>query len=294
MGFEPTPPKRLEEVLLRLRRYGLKLNLGKSEFGASRCHYLGYIVENGTVTPGQDKTRAIRETPVPTRVREVRAFIGLANYFRFLIRDFATLVQPLNALTRKDCRWKPGETLPEEALRSFNILKSKLCSSPVVVLPKTGWNLRLTTDAAVGSGSGSGGYGAVLSQVNEEVKEEIIAYGSRALRQHERNYSAFLAEMNAAAWGIEHFHPYLYGRRFELHTDHKPLTSLTTTQKRMLKRLEEQLLEYDFVIRYRPAEENAVADFLSRNAVAAITLTFDKDLKEMQQAEPAIHDIRNF
>ena len=109
--------------------------------------------------------------------------------------------------------------------------------------------------------------GAALAQLDIDGKEIVIAYASRGLKEHEANYSAYLLEMAAASWGIEHFSVYLVGKRFTLCTDHKPLETLSTTHTKTLNRLQQLMLEYEFDIEYKKGEDNTVADFLSRNVV---------------------------
>jgi hypothetical protein len=116
-----------------------------------------------------------------------------------------------------------------------------------------------------------GGLGAVLLQqqstaVDEERAWKVIAYASRPLKKHEKNYSAYLVEMATAVWGIEHFDVYLIGKQFTLGTDHRPLEYLGAVNTKTLNRLQHLMLEYDFTIEYRAGEENVVADYLSRNA----------------------------
>ena len=80
--------------------------------------------------------------------------------------------------------------------------------------------------------------------------ERIIAYASRSLRDHEKNYGAFLLEMAAAVFGIDHFDTYLVGRQFTLRVDHKPLENMSLTHQKTLNRLQQLMLEHDFCLEY--------------------------------------------
>ena len=125
-----------------------------------------------------------------------------------------------------------------------------------------------------------GGLGAVLSQQDEHGVERVIAYASRSLRPNEKNYSAYLLEMTAICWAIDHFHVYLYGNRFSVITDHRPLESMKTVHKKTLNRLQERLITYDFDLSYRPGKDNGPADALSRNpvdSVRAVMHTIQRD-----------------
>ena len=95
-------------VLHRLRKYGLKLNVAKTIIGAAEVQYLGYTISGAGVSPSKDKVKAVRDLPSPRNVRAVREFIGLANYFRFLIPQFSRRVAPLTQLTTKECEWREG------------------------------------------------------------------------------------------------------------------------------------------------------------------------------------------
>ena len=81
--------KTLEDTLLRLRKYNLKLNPGKSVFGADQVHYLGYSISGEGIRPGEEKMKAIKEFPTPDTPKKIREFVGLANYFRFLLPNFS-------------------------------------------------------------------------------------------------------------------------------------------------------------------------------------------------------------
>ena len=284
--------RQLEEVLLRLRKYGLKLNVNKTIVGANMVQYLGYTLNEEGVAPSTDKLKAVRDFETPKDVKAIREFIGLANYFRFLIPRFAMLAAPLTELTKKDNKWKGGP-LPPFAKQCFQKLKDHLCSNPIVVFPDRKRRFILQTDAATGDAERPGGLGAVLLQAQEDGSERVVAYASRALKTHEMNYSAFLLEMAAACYGIDHFDTYLKGRQFTLCTDHRPLEKLGSVHKKTLNRLQQMMLEYDFELRYKEGKENQVADFLSRNVVA--TITEDRQqLRDMQRQDPQTNKVINF
>ena len=100
-----------------------------------------------------------------------------------------------------------------------------------------------------------------------------MAYASRSLKPNEQNYRAYLLEAAASSWAIDHFSVYLRGRPFTLFTDHKPLESLSTIHTKTLNRLQQQMLEYDFDIRYKEGKTNVIADALSRNTVDEINVS---------------------
>jgi hypothetical protein len=108
-----------------------------------------------------------------------------------------------------------------------------------------------------------------------------MTYASRPLKKHEKNYSAYLVEMAEAVWGIEHFDVYLIGKQFTLVTDHRPLEHLGSVHTKTLNRLQHLMLEYDFTIEYRVWEDNAVADYLSRNATTTDTVSVQEQVSTL-------------
>ena len=239
----------LDKVFLMMRKYGLKINQRKSVFGVRTLEYLGYHVSGQGISPGTEKMNAMRKFPEPNNNKKIREFLAVANYFRFLIPKFNDLSGPLSRLTKDDGYYDKGP-LPVEAANAFRLLKAALCSKPVVMQPALDGEWHVTTDASQGDDKNPGGLGAVLTQVVDGV-ERVIAYASRGLKSFEKNYSAYLLELQAAVWAIDYWSVYLMGRHFILNTDHKPLTFLSTIHKKTLNRLQIQLLEHDFEIRYK-------------------------------------------
>ena len=280
----------LQTAFNRIRAHGLKLNVSKCRFGQNEIAYLGFLLTPTGILPGVDKTKAIREFDPPTSIRQVREFIGLCNYFRNSIKDFAKYSQYLTVLTRKDCPWEGGP-LPREALEAFSALKNALLTAPVLAYPDPSRPYHLLVDAAVGSEDRPGGMGASLVQFDDDGNPHPIGYVSRGLTSFERNYTAYLLELAACVYGIEKFHVYLSGKRFTLHTDHKPLEPLKNVHKRTLNRLQQLMLEYDFDIAYKPGCENTVPDFLSRNPVSAVDVKYDV-LVELQDADELISKLK--
>ena len=192
----------------------MKLNVAKSTFGASEVNYLGYTIDGDGIKPGREKLEAVKKFQMPDSIKKIREFVGLANYFRFLIPEFSRNATQLTKLTKASSGYKEGE-MPLESQQAFVYLRQKLCEEPLVSHPKPGLLYHLTTDAAAGDDNNPGGFGAVLSQIWEDGSEHVISYASRALKKNEENYSAFLLELAAAAWAIDNYSVYLRGRHFE-------------------------------------------------------------------------------
>ena len=280
----------IDTVLGRLVQHGVKINLQKCVFMSQEVAYLGFKLTPEGIKPGEDKLKAVAQAKPPSSVHEVRQFLGLCNFFRGHVRNFAQISAPLACLTRKDCGWKGG-TLPQESLTAFKELQSCLCSEPVVDYPRKGRPYSLITDASLGDDKKPGGLGAILTQ-EERGEQVVIAYASRKLQKHERNYTPYLLEMQAAIWGMEHFSTYLRGRHFTLYTDHKPLEKLGKVHTKTLNRLQEAMNTFDFKIVYKKGSEMP-ADYLSRNLVASISWN-KEEFAAAQEQSILIKALKNF
>ena len=284
----PDHRQRLQLLFNRLRQTGLKVNLKKCEFGATNVSYLGFRLTPNGILPGTDKLKAVRDTPPPSNIHQVRQFTGLCNFFRTHVRNFAQICGPLHKLTHKDTHWKGGP-LPPDALKAYKELKQALLSDPIVDYPRQNRAYSLIVDAATGNDVTAGGLGAILCQTDEQGHYRVISYASRALIKHEKNYTPFLLEMMAGVWGMEHFSTYLRGRKFTLYSDHRPLEKLGTVHTKTLNRLQQAMTDFDFVIKYKDGKEMP-ADFLSRNVCEAIDV-FTPDLPRLQQEDPLLHTL---
>ncbi len=286
----------LDQVLARLHKNHLKINLEKCVFGNKEVSYLGFNLTPEGIKPGKNKLKAIKDAKPPT---DIKTIIGLCNFFRTHIKDFALIAAPLFKLTPKDSGYKSGP-LPEKALKAFYILQKQLTSEPVMAFPKSDRQYALITDAATGTADTPGGLGAILTQVDKEGNFHAISFASRQLKDHEMNYTPFLLEAAAAVWGMDFFNEYLKGKRFIPYTDHKPLEKLGHLHSKMLNRLQTVLLEHDFVIQYKKGS-NMSADYLSRllgakEMIASISAfdPFQADLYKLQMQDEVLQGIQMF
>ena len=281
----------LRETFARLRAHGLKANIKKCVFGSTSVSYLGFRLTPEGIKPGIDKLKVISNSQPPANVHEIRQFLGLCNFFRSHVRNFAQISAPLTCLTRKDSAWKSGP-LPESGLKAFKELRTLLISEPIVDYPRQNRSYALIVDAALGDDKNVGGLGAILTQINEKQEHCVIAYASRKLSAHEKNYTPFLLEMQACVWGIDHFGNYLRGRHFKLFTDHKPLEKLGKVHTRTLNRLQEIMNQYDFEIIYKKGSEMP-ADYLSRHAIDSISWESDH-IRQEQDRDPFLSALKKF
>ena len=276
----------LDKFFTRVRQANLKLNLHKSTIGAKEVNYLGFRLTPKGILPGLDKLKAVRDFPPPADVRQIKQFMGLCNFFRTHIRNFSLVAQPLNALTQKDNPWKSGK-LPYDAMNAFIQLKSALLSEPIVDFPRKDRPYSLIVDGATGGEDSRGGMGAILLQTDDRGRHRAIAYASRSLLKHEKNYSSFLLEMNACVWAMHHFDTYLKGRHFTLYTDHKPLEKLGAIHTKTLNRLQLAMNEFNFTIKYKRGDEMP-ADCLSRQPLPEVAgiEEFQGKLPQLQKEDP--------
>lgn len=254
--------KTLEEHLLNLslvfqkiREYNLKINIEKSEFLKTEIRYLGYLIKNGEIYPDDSKFDAIEKIPPPKNVKTLQSFLGLVNYYRKFIKGLATRAKPLNELLKNKTNFEWNELCQ----KAFEELKYELIHVCPLKMPDFTQPFILVTDAS------DIALGAVLSQ-SEGKHDRPISYISRVLNNAERNYSTIEKEFLGLVWAVTQFKTYLYGRKFVLMTDHKPLTFLDnlTIESSRLTKLRLKLIDYDFEIKYKPGKENTVADALSR------------------------------
>ncbi len=251
----------LHDVLKRLDAYGIRVNLDKCKFKVNSVEYLGHRIDGDGIHPLQDKVKAITEAPPPQNLTELRAFLGMINYYGKFMGNMSTVLAPLYSLLKANSPW----IWNEEQEAAFQECKTMLSSESVLVHYDMKKPLILACDAS------GYGLGCVLSHQMEDGSERPIAYASRTLSTSERNYAQIEKEALSIIYGVKKFHKYIYGRKFLLHTDHKPLTTLfgpktgiPTLAAARLQRWALILMAHDYDIRYRKSEDHANADGLSR------------------------------
>ena len=251
----------MENVLQRFEAANLQLHPGKCVIAQPKVQYLGYVLSEEGITASPDKIKAVKQYPTPKGVKDVRAFIGLASFYRRLVPDFAELAKPLTTLTRKDQQFTWGPTQKE----AFESLKERLCSAPVLAFPDFKLPFILTTDASKVA------VGAILSQVQNGI-ERPIAYASRQLNNAERAYTVSEQEMLALVWATKQFRCYLFGKQFLVRTDHSALKYLQNfaDQNSRLMRWSLKLSELDFVVEHRAGSKIGHVDALSRHVGAIL------------------------
>ncbi|CAN0827436.1 Transposon Tf2-9 polyprotein [Linum grandiflorum] len=238
-------------VLQRLREKELYAKFSKCGFWLKEALFLGHIISGQGVEVDPKKIEAVVNWVPPKDASGVRSFLVLAGYYRRFVDGFSTIAAPLTKLLRKEAKY----ALSEACQRSFEELKRRLTTAPILKLPTEGGEYVVYSDASFQ------GLGCVLMQDGK-----VIAYASRQLRPHEVNYPTHDLELAAVVLALKLWRHYLYGERFKLMTYHKSLKYLMD-QKELngrQRRWVELLKDYDCTIDYHPGKANVVADALSR------------------------------
>ena len=235
------------------RKNGRVLNKRKLHFKKEEASFFGHRWNSTGISPDPKKTESILKMQFPPDKETMHSFLGLVNFLNLYTPRLAELCSPLRKLIPKDSHYSPGD--PEHA--AFDAIKAEFQKK--IILPYFDRNKEtiLQTDAS------KKGFGAVILQ-----EEQPIYYASRALTSAEKNYQNLEREAQAAVWGMEKFHYFLYGRKFILQTDQKPLVSIF--RKHMIDvspripRITIQVWQYEFEPQHIPGRNNVISDALSR------------------------------
>ncbi|GJV75211.1 putative reverse transcriptase domain-containing protein [Tanacetum coccineum] len=261
----------LKAILELLKEEKLYAKFSKCEFWIPKVQFLGHVIDSRGIHVDPAKIESIKDWASPKTPTEIRQFLGLAGYYRRFIEGFSKIAKSMTKLTQKGIKFDWGEK-EEDA---FQLIKQKLCSAPILALPEGSEDFVVYCDAS------HKGLGAVLMQ-----REKVIAYASRQLKVHEKNYTTHDLELGSVVFALKIWRHYLYGTRCTVFTDHKSLQhildqkELNMRQRRWL----ELLSDYDCDIRYHPGKANVVADALSRKErveplrVRALVMTIGLDL----------------
>ena len=251
----------LTAVLDRLESAGIRLKREKCAFMLPKVEYLGHTITARGLQPQATKVRAIADASPPVSVSQLKAFLGMLNYYSRFLPDLATLLAPLYTLLQSARKWSWEE--PQQ--RAFNEAKKLLTTSTLLTHFDPKKPVILSCDAS------PYGVGAVLSHQMDDGTEQPICFASRTLSAAERNYAQLDKEALAIIFGVKRFHQYLYGRKFNIYSDHKPLQYLLGETRGIpamasarVQRWALTLSAYDYTITYKAGAKLANADALSR------------------------------
>lgn len=251
----------LLKLMTAIQEYGLHIKLSKCEFALTEINYLGCVINKHGIKPDPVRVEAITHMPEPTSLTELRSFLGVINFYNKFISGLHNLRAPLDNLLKKDSTWLWNSSCQH----SFNQLKRALSSELLL----THYNPNL--EIIVSSDASNKGIGACIQHRMTDNTIRPIAYASRSYQPAEKNYSQIEKEALSIIFAVKKFHKFIFGRKFTLQTDHKPLLSIFGNKKGIpvytasrLQRWAIILLAYSFNIQYINTDSFAYADFLSR------------------------------
>ena len=250
----------LRALLKRLDEKGLRCNLDKCTFAQPVVEYLGHTLSRNGIAKGP-KVDAVLNMPPPSDVSSLRSFMGSVQFYGKFLPNLSTVAEPLNRLTKKDTPWNWGA----EEQTAFQHIKDLLCMDTVLAHFDPSQQIGISCDAS------DVGIGAVLFHRYDDGSERPIANVSKTLTSTQRKYSQIQKEALSIVFALHKFHQFLYGRKFILVTDHKPLIALFGPNKatpalaaNRLARWALMLHQYDYSIEYRKTSDHGNADALSR------------------------------
>ena len=221
--------------------------------------FIGHVISKQGLAADPSKVDAVVSWKRPSSVTEIRSFLGLAGYYRRFVQGSSSTAAPLTKLTRKSVPFAWTNQCEE----SFKELKKRLTTAPILTLPSGSGGFIVFTDAS------NIGLGCALMQ-----NDKVIAYGSRQLKDHEKNYATHYLELAAVVFTLKMWRHYLYGEKFEVHSDHRSLQYLFSQKELNMRqrRWMECIKDYDFPIKYHPSKVNVVAYALSRKSTVMASL----------------------
>ncbi|GJS44293.1 putative reverse transcriptase domain-containing protein [Tanacetum coccineum] len=186
----------LKLILELLKKEELYAKFSKCEFWIPKVQFLGHVIDSEGIHVDPAKIESIKDWASPKSPTKIRQFLGLAGYYRRFIEGFSKIAKPMTKLTQKKVKFEWGDK--QEA--AFQLLKQKLCSAPILALPEGSEDFIAYCDAS------KKGLGAVLMQ-----REKVIAYASRQLKIHKKNYTTHDLELRAVVFALKIWRHYLYG-----------------------------------------------------------------------------------
>lgn len=255
----------LKTLLDKFKEANLSINIKKCQFAMKQVKFLGFIVSDQGIQADPDKVRPITQLPPPKDIKELERFLGMTGVYQKFIKQYQVIIEPLRRLKMKDQPfiWK------EEQQEAFKKIKQQLSNLPNLIQPDFDKQFELHTDAA-----NSAGIAVILCQ-RYEGHPYPLAFASRSLSKHEKNYAIRELEALAIIFGIKKFRIYLECNQFIIYTDHSSLQWILNTNEDKQPRLFRWCLflqAYDFVVKYVPGKKNHAADALSRSTIFNIEL----------------------
>lgn len=247
-----------QAVFDKLRKHHLKLKLKKCSFLQTETKYLGFVITQNGIKPDQQKVDAIRSLPKPTTVKQIRSFLGLANYYRRFVPNFSKIAEPLVNLTKKYAKYNWTNACDN----AFQALKDNLTAVPLLGYPDLNKPYILYTDASDTC------VGACLTQKCDDDKEteKPLYFLSHKLSVTQCKWSTIEKEAFAIHYALQKLDFYLHNATFVIKCDHKPLKYILSSpiQNRKIALWALGISGYNCTIEYITGQTNYCADLLSR------------------------------
>ena len=255
--------KNLDAVLARLEEYNVTVNPDKCRLGLREVEYVGHLISQDGCHFSREKLQKVIEVVQPVTSQELKSFLGLANYFRDNVSNYAAITAPLQAmLTDYNAKRRLDWTAHPHALDAF--IETKRA---VNECPKLFWmDTEQTSEVHLYTDASKLGIGAYLCQRRADGVEYPIAFFSKSLSGAEKNWGVPELEGYAIYAAFKQFDYLLRDVHTHVHTDHKNLCYIRDTGSEKVIRWKMHLQEYSFDLAYVPGPENPIADFLSRDA----------------------------
>jgi len=259
--------ERLRQVFLRFREHKISLNPSKCNLGLTQVEYVGHTIDKNGLHFTRDKLDSVLNFPRPENMKQVKSFLGLANYFREHIKNHSTRVQPLQDLvakyTKKLARNKVNWT--HECECAFTDIRNAIDVCPKLWFVDNHSPIFLKTDASE-YGIGAYLYQVVTNDKGEE-KEHPIGFISKSLVSGHDSWDIPMKEGFAIFYALRKWEYLLRDRKFTILTDHENLTRLRTEKNanKMVTRWFMSYQEYDIIAWIHvPGVDNEVPDSFSR------------------------------
>ena len=276
----------LDQVCQRLSDNGLRFNKNKCSFLQDKLTYCGHVLTKDGVQQSPDKIAAVINAPAPKNVSQLKSVIGMVMYYANHLPNVSTVMHPLYKLLKKNQKW----VWDQKCDQAFKAVKEMIAADTCLVHFDPEKTITLAADAS------PYGLGAILSH-RTETGEKPICFALRTLTQAEQNYSQLDREGLALVWAVKKMYDYIYGRKFILITDNKPIAAILSPTKATppmvaarLQRWASILSGFEYELENRSTKENTNADFMSRfpveqprhsGRVSAIDAFYDSQLDSL-------------
>ncbi|GBN70358.1 Retrovirus-related Pol polyprotein from transposon 17.6 [Araneus ventricosus] len=257
----------LEKVFKRYIEFNLKLCKEKSQICKTRVTFLGHALSSDGIVVDQSKLEPILSMSKPEDRQSLHRYLGMINYLSKFLPNLSTLIAPLTELIKNNTVWLWDPSYG----KILDRVKEQLTKSPVLAFFDPRIESEIVVDAS------PFGLGAVLQE-----RGKPIAFASSTLTLAQCNCAHIEKELLAVVYGCKKFHQYVYGTKYKIYSDHKPLIAMSkkplSDMSSRMQRFYLQLQSYDYEIFYKLGKETSVFDTLSRaSLIKNHFLTLEED-----------------